>query len=130
MSIQIPSTLKHIQQVEDHILHLKKELKINDCLYGNMHLAVIEAVTNAIIHGNQMDESKTVILKCVPEQKTITFIIKDQGEGFDVDSIPNPTLPENREKLGGRGVFLIKYLADKVSFENNGALLKMTFQLT
>ena len=59
----------------------------------------------------------------------IKFCIKDQGKGFDLNKIPDPTLPENKEKLNGRGVFLIRNLADHVDFKDNGATLEMTFSL-
>ncbi|MCO5231433.1 MAG: ATP-binding protein [Chitinophagales bacterium] len=109
---------------------MQDKFNLDDCIYGNIHLAVVEAVTNAIIHGNHMDINKNVILKSEVNSSSITFIVKDQGSGFDETSIPDPTLPENKEKLNGRGVFLIKKLADKVSFNENGTELQMIFHLS
>ncbi|MCO5232809.1 MAG: ATP-binding protein [Chitinophagales bacterium] len=109
---------------------MKNKFHLDDSIYGNIHLAVVEAVTNAIIHGNHMDKNKNVFIKSEKCDTAITFIVKDQGKGFDETSIPDPTLPENREKLNGRGVFLIKKLADKVSFNNNGSELQMVFFLS
>ncbi len=129
-SIQIPSSLQHIHVIEDYIEHIRTSLKIKDCIYGNIHLAVVEAVTNAIVHGNQSDENKEVVFKSVRDEKTIKFIIQDEGCGFDLGSVPDPTLPENKKQLNGRGVFLIRYLADEVTFENNGSCIHMTFFLS
>jgi len=128
-TIQIPSSLSHIYVIEDYIESIKKEHQINDSIYGNMHLAVVEAVTNAIVHGNQSNASKEVLFKSIRDAHKIKFIIKDQGSGFDITSVPDPTLPENIDKLNGRGVFLIQYLADEVTFEENGSIIKMTFSL-
>lgn len=127
--IHIPSSLKYIHIIEEHIDYVRNEFQIDDSIYGNIHLAVVEAVTNAIVHGNQSDENKEVFFETKIEKSTIRFVIKDQGAGFDADVIPDPTLPENREKISGRGVFLIKNLADEVIFEDNGTSLHMVFQL-
>lgn len=127
--IQIPSSLKHIHIIEEYIEKVKIDYKIDDSVYGNIHLAVVEAVTNAIVHGNKLDESKEIYFNSEKDNSSIRFIIKDQGTGFDASSIPDPTLPENREKISGRGVFLIKNLADNVIFEDNGTSLQMVFQL-
>lgn len=128
-NIQIPSSLKYIHVIEEYIDEVRSEFNIDDSVYGNIHLAVVEAVTNAIIHGNKSDESKEIFFKSEKSDTTIRFIVKDQGKGFNADTIPDPTLPENREKISGRGVFLIKNLADQVAFEENGTSLHMIFQL-
>lgn len=128
-SIQIPSSLKYINVIEEYIEKVRNDFKIDDSVYGNIHLAVVEAVTNAIVHGNKSDESKEVFFDSKVEDSQLKFIVKDQGKGFNADSIPDPTLPENREKISGRGVFLIKNLADEVIFEENGTALHLVFRL-
>ena len=60
----------------------------------------------------------------------VEFVVEDEGEGFDLASVPDPTLPENIEKLSGRGIFLMRNLADEVSFENNGSKIKLTFSIS
>lgn len=127
--ILIPSSLKNIHIIEDYIDNVRNDFMIDDSIYGNIHLAVVEAVTNAIIHGNKSDENKEIFFNTEKDDSSITFIVKDQGTGFDDNSIPDPTLPENREKLSGRGVFLIKNLADDVIFTENGTSLHMIFKL-
>lgn len=129
-SIQIPSSLKYIHVIEEYIDKVKSDFKIDDSIYGNIHLAVVEAVTNAIVHGNKMDESKEVVFDSFLENSKLSFTVKDQGLGFNAENIPDPTLPENREKISGRGVFLIKNLADEVIFEDNGSALHLVFRLS
>lgn len=127
--VQIPSSLKYIHVIEEYIDTVRSDFQIDDSVYGNIHLAVVEAVTNAIIHGNKSDENKDVYFETKKEDSQIKIIVKDQGRGFDADVIPDPTLPENLEKISGRGVFLIKNLADEVTFSENGTSLQMTFLL-
>jgi len=92
-------------------------------------IAVIESVNNAIIHGNKTDKNKNVLLSATLHDEQIVFIVSDEGQGFDHQSLPDPTAPENIEKVGGRGIFLIKNLADEVSFKSEGRTLELTFYL-
>lgn len=127
--VQIPSSLKYIHVIEECIDTVRNDFQIDDSIYGNIHLAVVEAVTNAIVHGNKLDENKDVYFETKKEDTKIKFIVKDEGKGFDSNKIPDPTLPENREKISGRGVFLIKNLADEVTFSEDGSTLQMVFHI-
>ena len=124
------SCLSSITAVEEYIETLSRKLQIDDAIYGNMLLAVVEAVTNAIEHGNAFDEKKKVIFEVHQKGKYLMFFIKDQGAGFDPNAVPDPTLPENVEVPRGRGVFLIRNLADSVQFVENGTGVKLEFALT
>ena len=105
-----------------------KEVKLKDEMYGNVLVAVSEAVTNAMIHGNKSNESKSVTLSMrLPKKNSICFTIEDEGVGFDAESVPDPTSPENLEKPNGRGIFLMRHLADSVEFENNGSKVNVEF---
>ena len=92
-------------------------------------IAVTESVNNAIMHGNQSDKSKIVHLSLLLEEKLIKFTVKDEGDGFDYDNLPDPTAPENIDKPGGRGIFLMKNLCDEVQFNENGSSIILTFYL-
>lgn len=127
--VQIPSSLKYIHVIEEYIDTVRNDFQIDDSIYGNIHLAVVEAVTNAIVHGNKLDENKDVYFETKKEDTKIKFIVKDEGKGFNSNKIPDPTLPENREKISGRGVFLIKNLADEVTFSEDGSTLQMVFHI-
>ena len=88
---------------------------------------VTEAVNNAIRHGNGNDKSKNVSLSLKLEENQIIFIVSDEGTGFDYNNLPDPTAPENLEKPGGRGIFLMKHLCDEVSFEDDGKIVQLNF---
>ncbi len=128
-SLHISSKAENIVLVEKFVDEVCAIFKVNEDVYGNILVALTEAVNNAIQHGNQNNPSKNVDVsfKYSPEQ--ISFIIKDEGAGFDYDNLPDPTDPKNIEKLNGRGVFLMRNLADKVSFEENGSRVILDFKL-
>ena len=115
--------------VEKYIDKIKEEGVITEDAYGNVMVCATEAVNNSIYHGNKEDINKSINLHVEYNEKTLVFDVKDEGIGFDYENIPDPTLPENIEKLNGRGVFLIKNLADEVEFLNNGSEIKFKFNL-
>lgn len=99
----------------------------NEVLFNKAQLAVNEAVTNAIIHGNKQDQTKKVAITAERTDEKIEITVKDEGSGFDPAAIPDPTDEKQLLKTGGRGVFLIQQNADKVSFEEEGTLVRMLF---
>lgn len=128
-SIKIASEVNNLTQVEALIEQLLAEEKISDTVYGNVIVALTEATLNAIKHGNKEDASKFVDVLVELDDKEINFIVEDEGSGFDYENLPDPTDPENLEKVNGRGIFIIENLADKLSFENNGSKLLISFSL-
>lgn len=84
----------------------------------NVQIAVTEIVTNAIIHGNRESEELPVDISICATSSEISIIVRDYGNGFQPESLPDPRSPELRELPGGRGVFLTQQLADAVMFEN------------
>jgi len=130
IQIQIPSLPENIRIVESFIDNAKEKFQLNDDIYGNIMIAVTESVNNAIIHGNQSDTKKNVHLKLSLEKSLIKFTVEDEGIGFDYDSLPDPTLPENINKPGGRGIFLMKNLCDEVSFKEKGSIAELSFYLS
>ena len=127
--IKIPSRLEQISLVESKVETLKSNLDIEDAIFGNMMLAVVEAVTNAIEHGNRRAPDKEVTFETYRNTRHLKFMISDEGEGFDPNRIPDPTLPENLEKPCGRGVYLIKHLADLVVFHDRGRTIELQFKI-
>lgn len=126
-SISFPSDLKNLRIVESLIDDVCQNYHIHEDHYGNILIAVTEAVNNAIQHGNLEDLTKPVGLSIHQNELEIKFIVSDSGAGFAFNNLPDPTAPENIEKESGRGIFLMKSLADEVSFENNGAKVVLTF---
>ncbi|MGB1102921.1 MAG: ATP-binding protein [Crocinitomicaceae bacterium] len=125
--LEIGSDLKFMPDVEGLIDNVCSDYELNEDHYGNILIAVTEAVNNAIIHGNLNDEDKKVKLEVVKNNDQVVFTIIDEGKGFDFTNLPDPTAPENIEKPDGRGIFLMKNLSDDVSFELNGSKVSITF---
>lgn len=84
--------------------------------YHDLLVAVTEAVNNAIIHGNGCDAAKPVTLDVQTTDDDVVILVADRGHGFDPDSVPDPRQPDRLLQEGGRGVFLIRHLADVVEF--------------
>jgi len=127
ISIQVPSIVENIRMIESFIDNAKERFHLEDDIYGNIMIAVTEAVNNAIKHGNANDKSKNVSLSLSLDQSMIKFVVKDEGKGFDYENLPDPTAPENLEKPGGRGIFLMKHLSDEVDFKDSGRVVELSF---
>jgi serine/threonine-protein kinase RsbW len=127
--IEIPSLAENIRMIESFIDNAKEKYQLDDDIYGNIMIAVTEAVNNAIKHGNRSDSTKNVSLTLSFEEGLIKFKIEDEGTGFDPSHLPDPTSPENIEKPGGRGIFLMKHLSDEVQFDDNGRVVELSFYM-
>jgi serine/threonine-protein kinase RsbW len=127
--IEIPSLSENIRMIESFIDNAKDKYHLNDDIYGNIMIAVTEAVNNAIKHGNKGDSGKNVSLALTLEEGMIKFRVEDEGRGFDFHNLPDPTSPENLEKPGGRGIFLMKHLADEVDFSEQGKIVELSFYI-
>jgi serine/threonine-protein kinase RsbW len=125
--IEIPSLSENIRMIESFIDNAKEKFHLDDDIYGNIMIAVTEAVNNAIRHGNRGDSSKNVSLALLIKEGLIKFRVEDEGIGFDFHNLPDPTAPENLEKPGGRGIFLMKHLADEVEFSEKGKVVELSF---
>jgi serine/threonine-protein kinase RsbW len=125
--LTLKSDPKQIYEVEYFVKNFAQDLKIDENIYPNILISVTEAVNNAIIHGNQKNVNKEVKIELRTSKKVLIISVSDQGEGFDPKNVPDPTLAENIEKLGGRGVFLIQQLSDLVNYVNNGRTVEMQF---
>jgi serine/threonine-protein kinase RsbW len=127
--IEIPSLSENIRMIESFIDNARERYHLNDDIYGNIMIAVTEAVNNAIKHGNQGNSSKNVSLSLSLAEGLIKFRVEDEGIGFDYEHLPDPTAPENIEKPGGRGIFLMKHLADEVAFNEKGKVVELSFYM-
>jgi len=125
--IQLESNYQSLSAVEKFIEEVCEENNIGEDNFGNILVAVTEAVNNAIQHGNRLDPTKKIEMEAETVGSAIQFKISDQGKGFDFSNIPDPTEPQNLEKPNGRGVFLMRNLADAVAFEENGRIVQLKF---
>lgn len=128
--LRIDSKMENLTHIEALVDEICEMYHVNEDYYGNILVAVTEAVNNAIQHGNKYDPNKSIDLEFIPHENQITFTIKDEGEGFDYDNLPDPTDPENIEKPHGRGIFLMKHLADGVKFQDHGRIVELDFNIS
>jgi serine/threonine-protein kinase RsbW len=92
---------------------------------SDVEIALREAMANAIIHGNHEDRRKHVCVTWRCEPGEVSIAVKDEGKGFEVNDVPDPTAPENIESVHGRGIHVIRALMDEVRFEKRGAVIHM-----
>lgn len=118
--IKIPSNFDSVHHVELLVDKVCANLGVEEDHFGNVLIAVTEAVNNAIIHGNVQASDLNVEIEVASKEDHFYFNVKDQGRGFDFNNLPDPTAPENIEKENGRGIYLMKHLADNVVFEDYG----------
>ena len=130
LMLKLSSDPKNVERVEPFVEKLAEKYKIGPDQYGNILISLTEAVTNAMRHGNRNDRTKTVQVKMQKvNAHCIAFKVTDEGPGFDFESVPDPTLPENILKIGGRGVFLMRQLCDNILFHNNGSTVEIRFNI-
>ena len=127
--LSFPSKAENLNQVEVLINDLCEKFEVNEDYYGNILIALTEAVNNAIHHGNKSNPNKEVKIISNTDGSVLKFTIKDDGPGFDFDNLPDPTDPQNIEKPHGRGVFLMRNLCDDLEFEEDGAKVIMSFNI-
>lgn len=126
-SLSIPSDFQHVHHVESLIDKVCDQLNVKEDYYGNVLIAVTEAVNNAILHGNNSNPELNVDLFVGDKETDFCFSVKDNGTGFDFSSIADPTAPENLEKADGRGIFLMRSLAEEVEFLDHGRNVNIYF---
>ena len=129
-TLQLPSKMESITIVENFIDTIRDENNIPAEVYGNMLTCLNEVVINSIVHGNKQDDSKKVYINLeIVNKKSLQFTVLDEGPGFDYNNLPDPTAPENLENLTGRGIFIIKHLADQCIFNMTGNQVELHFNI-
>jgi serine/threonine-protein kinase RsbW len=129
--LKISSALMNLSQIERFVEEICDLYYLNDSYFGNILVAVEEAVKNAIIHGNKNDVNKQVIITYHSDSAGLTFRIEDEGEGFDYTSVPDLLECDDSEVAKiGKGIFLIRSLADHVSYNDIGNTVEITFDIS
>ncbi|MEO6148663.1 MAG: ATP-binding protein [Mucilaginibacter sp.] len=128
-TLQLPSKYESINQLESLIEEIADKYSVEEDVFANMMTCLNEALMNAILHGNKLDENKRVIVNAEADTKRVIWTITDEGEGFDYTHLADPTAPENLENLTGRGVFIIKHLADQCIFNARGNEVELHFKI-
>jgi serine/threonine-protein kinase RsbW len=126
--LNIGSTISNLRIVEKVIDELALELGLKEEVYGKILVSAMEAVNNAIVHGNKTDTKRNVKIEFIYKKKELFISVEDEGQGFKPQEIPDPTRPENIENITGRGVFLMSKLADSIEFNEKGNRVTMSFK--
>ena len=126
--IKIESKIENMRIVENAIDEISAEIGIKKDNYGKILVSTLEAVNNAIVHGNKANEAKSVKIEISFKKNILKVSVSDEGMGFKPKEVPDPTKPENIENIHGRGVFLMSKLADTIEFNERGNKVTMYFK--
>lgn len=127
--LKLASDPSSITKIEGYVNQIADRYQLNQEKHANLLISLTEAVNNAIIHGNKQDRTKTVSIKLAKTNTGLAVRVTDQGRGFSYDDLPDPTSPERLCECGGRGVFLMNQLCDKLRYTNGGTTVEMQFRL-
>ncbi len=127
--LKLQSKPGNVSYVEPFVEQLVNRYNISPDKQCNILISLTEAVTNAIVHGNCQEENKTVQVVLKKEKEWLAVRVTDEGSGFDYSNLPDPTSADNICKCGGRGVFLMRALSDRLIFRNNGSTVEMQFKI-
>jgi len=125
----LPSHIEAVADAAAAVTDFIRNCGVSEEAAFGVEMAVREAVTNAMVHGNHEDESKSVevIFNCHANELEVE--IRDQGEGFDPATVPDPTNAENLLKTSGRGIFLMRTFMDQIEWVNRpggGTMVRMS----
>ena len=126
--ISIGSIVGNLRVVENAIDETTATIGISQDNYGKILVCTMEAVNNAILHGNRSNPEKIVEVELSFENNSLQIKVTDEGTGFRPEKVPDPTTPENIEELNGRGIYLMSHLADLIEYSKKGNSVKMTFK--
>lgn len=125
----LSSELENIALIDQFIYNLKKIYQIDNDKFVDIRLSILEAVNNAIIHGNQLDSSKNILITEEMVENMLLVYIEDQGKGFDPSKVEDPTRKEDLSQPGGRGIHLMRHLSDQLDYLKNGKSVLLRFQI-
>ena len=125
IEFELPSSISPMHSILDYLTKRVGKLGVIDPDQSNLFVALDEAFVNAVKHGNKFNTKKLVRITAELTDKEASFTVEDEGEGFDVNSIPDPLDPENLFKASGRGVLFIYNIMDEVKYNDRGNRLTM-----
>ena len=125
--LKIESSINNLRIIENAIDEVMIEIGISQESYGKILVSAMEAVNNAIMHGNRYEQDKMVDVEISFKNEKLKIKISDEGKGFVPAEVPDPTVPQNLESLNGRGIFLMSKLADEIKYSKRGNAVTMLF---
>ena len=125
IDFELPSDLTLMGTVLEYLLDRVAKLGLVEIEQSNLFVALDEAFVNAVTHGNRNDPNKLLRVTAELSGNEAIFTVEDEGDGFDVHEIPDPTDPDNLFKSSGRGVLLIYNIMDEVEYSKSGKRLRM-----
>lgn len=124
--LELPNDLRTIERAVHYLMDRSRDAGFeSERLRLNFRVSLTEALANAMLYGNRRDPGKRVLLEAHLSPQRIVVQVTDEGGGFDPTMLPDPTLPRNRSRPGGRGIFLIRKLMDEVVFNDRGNSITM-----
>ncbi len=126
--LTLPSRIESVEEAATKAEEFARKCGCGDEHVSAIDLAIRESVANAIKHGNQFDEEKSVDIRFVSSDDRVEILVSDHGTGFDPDEIPDPTDPANLLSASGRGILFIRTFMDTVEWSNasgGGTTVKM-----
>jgi serine/threonine-protein kinase RsbW len=125
MERSLPSEVAAISPFVDKVMFLIRQTgSVPEC-ETEVEIALREALANAVIHGNRENPQKHVHIHCCCKRDEVSIAVKDEGRGFDLNKVPDPTALENTSSDHGRGIYLMKAFMDEVRFEEGGVVVRM-----
>jgi len=121
----LPSEVEAISPFVDQLMLLIRKCNCVPERETEVEIALREALANAVIHGNHENPQKYVHIRCCCKRDEVSVAVKDEGRGFDINKVADPTAPENMGSIHGRGILLMKAFMDDVRFEEGGAVVRM-----
>ena len=103
-------------EIEEFILDIAVKVNLKEEKHNELALSVAEAISNCIVHGNKLDKNKKVTVTVIVDEKKMKIIFKDEGKGFNISNVPDPTQPENILKDSGRGIHIMKSFIDELKY--------------
>jgi serine/threonine-protein kinase RsbW len=131
LRLRIPSDVSVVEEAVELVArHLEAAFVDRHTIRFNLRVALAEAVGNAILYGNSQDDTKGVAVRVLFGRNVVEMEVTDEGGGFDYRYLPDPTLPANRIRPYGRGLFIIRQLVDEVRFNPAGNSICMILRRT
>ncbi len=127
--LELPSDLRMIEAAVGYLADRLRAFSFRGSrLDLNFRVGLSEALANAVLYGNRGDPGKCVRIEVTLDEQQIALSVIDQGNGFDPCAVPDPTLPENIARPGGRGLFLLRELMDEVEYNDRGNAVRMVLR--